>query len=238
MSHVHRFYIPPEAGGPEVVLDGAEAHHALHVVRVKPGAPVSLFDGAGREVSGEVAGATRATVTVAVTGERRVPPPESGLTLIQAALHRERAVEELIRRCTELGVSRFRFFRARRSERAPQHADKWLRWAVDSCKQCGRLWLPRFETAAGLSEALEGVSGALLTATPHRPPTPLRDLVLAGGATLVVGPEGDLADEELALAEDRGARFISLGEATFRSEAAAVVAAALVLYEMGTLGPR
>ncbi|MBN2311455.1 MAG: 16S rRNA (uracil(1498)-N(3))-methyltransferase, partial [Candidatus Hydrogenedentes bacterium] len=67
-------------------------------------------------------------------------------------------------------------------------------------------------------------------------PVPLREAVGSGEVALVIGPEGDFSDEELEVARGRGAQAISLGPVTFRSEVAAALLAALVVYERGGLG--
>ncbi|MBN2308574.1 MAG: 16S rRNA (uracil(1498)-N(3))-methyltransferase, partial [Candidatus Hydrogenedentes bacterium] len=110
MPHVHRFFIGPGhapapadgVGAGLVELPPQEAHHALHVVRIRPDDAVVLFDGCGRELAGRVAEADRRRVSVAVESERQIPPPALRLTLVQAGLHREKSVEELIRRGSEV----------------------------------------------------------------------------------------------------------------------------------------
>lgn len=237
MPHLHRFFVAPEtdASG-EVSLESREAHHALHVVRVKTGDPVILFDGRGRELVGTVSKATRRDVTVAVSEERLTPAPAKRLTLVQGWLHRERSVDDLVRRCTEVGVSKFRFFRATRSERSPKVTEKLERAAIEACKQCGRLWLPEFDTADDLENALEDAGGRILVATKGPEPQPLETAVQGDDIALVVGPEGDLTPDELETIQALGGIPISLGPTTFRSEAAATVASALILYEWGLLG--
>jgi len=238
MPHIHRFYIEPDAiDGESATLDGPEAHHALHVVRVQQGDPVILFDGMGREIEGRVSATTRHDVTIEITNERNVEPESRTLTLLQAALHRDKALEELIRRCTEVGVARFVFFASERSERPPKISAKWRRWAIESCKQCGRLWLPEFSSAPDFETAMKGGWSALLIATTDTEPVPLRAAVQGNAIALAVGPEGDFTPEELALAKAYGAQPISLGAATFRSEVAATLASALIRYELACLGP-
>lgn len=243
MPHYHRFYVPPECfSGGDIALPPEEAHHALHVVRIKPGDEIILFDGAGREVKGMVAETTKREVIVALRHERLSPKPTIRLTLLQAWLLRERCVEYVIQHGTEIGIARFCFFKARHSEKMPKTdektLDKWRRIAIETCKQCGRLWLPEFVTATSFADALEDVSGRLLIATQDTAPTSLRKAVTEQTElTLAIGPEGDFAAEEVALACDRGAIPIGLGDATYRSEVAATLAAALVLYECGQLGP-
>lgn len=238
MPHIHCFYIEPDAvQGNSAVLDGTEAHHALHVVRVRHGDPVVLFDGVGRELQGRVSGTTRHDVTVQITEDRNVEPESRTLTLLQAALHRDKATEELIRRCTEVGVARFVVYPAERSERSPRISEKWRRWAIESCKQCGRLWLPEFSIAPDFETALKDEWSALLIATAEEKPVPLRTAIKGDAIALAVGPEGDFTDDERVLAKSLGAQPVSLGPATFRSEVAAMIASALIRYELGCLGP-
>jgi len=238
MPHLHRIHVSPETRGTgEVVVGGNEAHHALHVVRVRVGDPVALFDGRGREITGEVASVGKREVVVQALEEREFPPPAHRLTLIQAWLHRDKALDFVIKHGTDLGVGRFIFFRARRSERKPKYSEKWERAAIEACKQCGRLWLPEFIVAEGLEEAVREAGGQVLIATKDLHATPLRQALHETSVGLLVGPEGDFTDEETTAALAAGATPVCLGTATYRSEVAAIVAAALIQYEQGELGP-
>jgi len=239
LAHVYRFYIDPaKSAESPITLDGAEAHHALHVVRVHPGDEVTCFDGAGTEIKGRVISTDRSSLIIDPEEVIHASKPDIQLTLAQAWLHRDKAVEELVKRATELGVTAFTFFQGDHSERPPKPSDKWTRWAIDSCKQCGRSWLPTFTIVNDLAAALDDATGSAIIATQHRTPVPVHKAVSAETTTLIVGPEGDFSNEELTLADARGARSVSLGEATYRSEVAATLLAAIVLYEKGGMGPR
>lgn len=215
-----------------------EAHHALHVARVGKGDRVVLFDGCGRELEGEVKSATRREVFVEIKEVRQAPAPRRRVTLAQAVLNREKNMESLIQHGTELGVVGFVFFRAGHSERLPRSTDKWRRTAIETCKQCGRSWLPTFEVVESLEVVLDRAKGPVLIATKDAAPVALSDVLDGDDACVVVGPEGDFTDAELRMALDRGAKPIFLGPLTYRSEVAAGLAAALILYELGELGPR
>lgn len=242
MPHLHRFFV--ESGtepGASCPLPREEAHHAFHVVRVRVGDEVELFDGRGHAWTARVTEATRRDVSVSVESERTEDPPKARLTLLQAWLNREKTVDELVRRATEVGVDRFVFFRSGHSDRDVKRVDKLERAAIEVCKQSGRGWLPTFETADGLAEALAAAGGLKLVATMDAETVPLRDALASRGdnadVALLVGPEGDFTAEELQAALESGAQPVSLGTLTFRSEAAAALASALVLYELGRLGP-
>lgn len=238
MSHVHRFHVPElDFGAGEAILDGEEAHHALKVVRLRVGEPVALFDGRGGESRGRVAGLGKRHVTIEVIESRRLEAARRQVTLLQAWLKRDKPIEEVIRHGTALGVSHFAFFRADRSERAPSPDEKWRRIAVETCKQSGRLWVPDFTVKMDLGEVLQSPCESLLIAAMEGQSVPLTDAVGQGHVAILIGPEGDFSAEELALADSHGARAISLGTTTLRSELAAVVACTLVQYELGALGP-
>ncbi len=241
MAHLHRFFVPPDrVSDATIFLPSVEAHHAIRVVRLREGDDVVLFDGEGREIHGTVSRLTRREVETTVRDMQIHAKPAIHLTLIQAWLQRDKCIEELIRRGTELGVTQFRFFNADHSQTHLRIRDKWRRWAIDSCKQCGRTWLPEFDTASSLNDALDGTDAnpILIASTELAPPVPLRTAL--DGATdvaVVVGPEGDFSPAELDIARDRGVVPIALGEATLRAEAAALTAVTLILYELGGLGP-
>jgi 16S rRNA (uracil1498-N3)-methyltransferase len=238
MPHKHRFFISPDTPTADVIhLDGAEAHHALHVVRVQTGDAVLLFDGQGRELRTEVGAATRRSVELSVREEQILPAPETSIHLCAGWLKRPKAIEFIVQHGTELGVTAFTFFRADHSDKAPRLDFKWERTAIEACKQCGRLWLPTFTIADKLDDALSGATGTLLLCSQHGNPVPLHEVELYQSASLLIGPEGDFSEREHALALDNGATPVSFGATTFRTEMAAVVATTLVAFELGGLRP-
>ncbi len=235
MAHLHRFHIPEgfRAGVP-CELPAGEAHHARRVVRLHAGDEVALFDGAGLEGEGRVAHIDKRSVRIEVDATARRDAPPARLTLAQACLNREAPMEELIHHGTALGVTRFAFFRGDHSERPPKRPDKWERWAVEACKQCGRPWLPEFAYHETLGDALRREASPCFFAEPggSGAPSPV------DAATLIVGPEGGLSEAELDLARRSGAQALSLGPHTLRSELAAIVGSTVLLGAMDALGPR
>ncbi|HEX6984501.1 MAG TPA: RNA methyltransferase PUA domain-containing protein, partial [Planctomycetaceae bacterium] len=59
-----RFYLPERLDRPELTLSGPEAHHLSHVLRIGPGAVVTLFDGEGTEAVAEVVAVSKREVTL------------------------------------------------------------------------------------------------------------------------------------------------------------------------------
>ncbi len=73
---MHRFYIPEtECAGPEFPLTGPEAHHAISVLRIRPGETVEVLTGTGAVVSCEIARVDRRSLGLRVKSRRQPPPP-------------------------------------------------------------------------------------------------------------------------------------------------------------------
>jgi len=235
MAHLFRFYITPETATTEcMALDPEEAHHAARVVRAQQGDAVVLFDGQGRLIHGAVESISKRDVIIRVNAEEVVRRSARRFTLVQAWLHRDKAIEQLVRQGTALGITAIRFYRADRSDKRPKDNPKWDRLAIEACKQCGRPWLPEFTTHDSLADALDSPTGSIIAATDSDDAVAVGQLQLDGGqATLVVGPEGDFTDGERAVLRDRGAISLSLGSTIYRSETAAILGSILLLNRLG-----
>lgn len=241
-----RFYVAPEAVQGEHVELGDELSHRLrHVLRLRAGDRVILFDGSGFEYEVALDGARGATVV-----ERRVgrPEPKTRVILYQAVIKGDR-FDWLLEKGTELGVARFVPLLAARRVVRPgsgrsERRERWLRIVTEAAEQCGRSRLPELDSPARLEEALGTAAGLRLFLWEREEAVSLRQtLRKAAGeagqlnvASLFVGPEGGFTQEEADAAVAAGARRVSLGRRILRSETAGMAAVAALMYELGELG--
>jgi len=236
------------AVGSAVEVTGDEAHHPVAVRRLRAGARVVLTDGTGTTATGEVATTgTRVFVVVVVVvvvvvdvdvdDVRRQPRPEPELVVVQALPKGDRgelAVEVL----TEVGAWRIVPWAAARSvavwkgERAAKAHARWQATARGAAKQSRRSWHPVVAPLARTAEVVTLVRDADLALVLHEvaaAPLSAVDVPASGTVVLVVGPEGGLADDEVAGFVEAGARSVRLGPEVLRTSTAGVVAAAAVL---------
>ena len=157
---MHRFYLPTEASeGASLTLTQREAHHALHVVRLRRGERVSVLDGVGHEYLCDVREASRESVTLAVLHKTAIPPLPYHITLLQAVT-KGKAFENTIQKATELGAFRVVPLLSERvvsqpdEDTAASKVEKWQLIAIDAIKQCGSAWLPHIEAPLPLKEFL------------------------------------------------------------------------------------
>ena len=246
---MHRFYLPPENCRASVLrLDGREAHHGLHVLRLQPGENVTVLDGAGHRYLGEVQAADKASLTLAVKETTFTPPPACPLTLL-VAIPKGKLIEDIIQKAVELGAHRIVPLLAERvithldADGAASKREKWQQVAVEAIKQCGAAWLPRVETPVTIPHYLARkeafdlpLVGSLQTERRH-PRAWLQNFQTEHGrlpqsAAIWIGPEGDFTPGELSAIEAAGARPITLGPLTLRVETATVYCLSFLNYEL------
>ena len=145
----------------KIALSRDESHHALHVLRLKAGDDVTLFDGEGKACAGRIAACSRHVVEV-LTGPdvSSEPEPAARLTLA-VAMPKGRRADFLVEKCTELGIDALIPLHARHSVvdarvREPNRLARWRRAAIEACKQCGRSRVPRIAPVAHTEEVLRG----------------------------------------------------------------------------------
>src|SRR5678816_4397403 len=99
---MHRFYVP-QCSPPVIVLSGNEAHHALHVLRLRLGDRVTVLDGQGTQHYCELDRPDKNQVQRHVKESRVAPPPLCKITLIQA-VPKGKLFEDIIQKAVELGA--------------------------------------------------------------------------------------------------------------------------------------
>jgi 16S rRNA (uracil1498-N3)-methyltransferase len=246
---MHRFYLPPErCAGEALRLDGREAHHALHVLRLKRGELVTVLDGIGNEFMCAVEDCMRNVVTLSVSLKNFVPAPPCSITLL-VGVPRGKIIESIIQKSAELGARRIVPILSERvvtqldDENAENKRDKWQNVAIEAVKQCGAAWLPKVEAPVTMEQFLARkekfdlpLVGSLQKERRH-PREVLREFETKHGRSpqsvgVWIGPEGDFALDELQAIQNSGALPISLGNLVLRVETAAVYCLSILNYEL------
>lgn len=239
------FLVDPGAldGSPSrLTLGGPEGRHAVCVRRLQPGEEIVLADGAGRGAYGTVAALDgRDSLHVDVRTLRDEPEPAARITVIQALPKGDRG-ELAVETMTEAGVDAVvpwaaaRCVTQWRGDRGAKSLAKWRSAAREAAKQARRLRFPsvaELMTTRQIAALLAGADfagvlheeGSVPLATAPLPPT--------GSFVLVVGPEGGITPDELAVFAGAGAPPYRLGPTVLRTSTAGVAATALLLTRTG-----
>jgi 16S rRNA (uracil1498-N3)-methyltransferase len=245
-----RFYAPPGAFNERdqtVTLTADEARHLRDVLRLKTGAEVFVFDGAGREFRCNVVNARRDSAELKIDAEVEPAKPESQLQLnLCVALLKGEKFDLVAQKATELGVTkitplitRYADIHLRDESDAMKRVTRWRRIALEAAKQSGRAFVPEISLPVGVERLFAGTNlddlrlmfserggsrlGSLTIATPPR------------GVTALIGSEGGWSDEELAQAQARDFHIVTLGGRILRAETAAISIAAVLQNRFGDL---
>jgi 16S rRNA (uracil1498-N3)-methyltransferase len=228
-----RLFVAASRWGAEILLGQEEKHYLLDVHRLTEGAPVEIFDGAGRNARARLFRRPAGWVLEPVElGSGGVPPPPVRLGV---ALTRGRKLDEVVRMVTEIGVRAIEPFYARRSVARPSEAEaekrrlRWQKIATQAARQSGQSWVPEIRQAVSFEQILarRGEARGLLL----HPAAPAGWRAPAGAQQeetfVLVGPEGGFSPEECREALESGFIPLALKLPVLRADTAAVVAAAL-----------
>lgn len=230
-----RLFLERDLDGSALALDEREAHYLAHVLRLKRGDELVVFNGRGTERHARIVLLQRRGGELELLSEIAAQS-ESALdvTLLQA-LAKADAMDLVVQKATELGVrtlvpvqTEFSVVRldGERSERRLEH---WRRIARSACEQSGRHCPPTILAPEPLAQALPRLPSADLklaldttsTARLELDPAPPRRVVFA------VGPEGGFGASDLERLVAADFCRIGLGPRVLRTETAAIAVCAL-----------
>jgi 16S rRNA (uracil1498-N3)-methyltransferase len=245
--------------GSRFVLEGPEARHAVTVKRLAVGEPVDIADGSGKRMTGIVAAAAPAELTVECRTLEVEDPPGIRLVLVQALAKGDRD-ELAAETATELGIDAVIPWQSERSivrwkgERAAKAHAKWQSVVTAAAKQARRAWIPEVRDAVDTAGLQRTVSEADLAIILHEDAVrPLRQVLetwrnsnsgpeTVDGDTdgdgarevlLIVGPEGGISPREVTKLCDAGAVTALLGHHVLRSSTAGPAATVLASDVLG-----
>lgn len=224
-----RFFIDQKLQAGETLSLPAGAARHVQVLRLQPGAAITLFNGDGAEWLANVTQMGRSDVAVQVGACAQVERELALAVTLALGVPANERMDGLIEKATELGVARVQPLMCERSvlrlagERAQKKLAHWQGVAVAACEQSGRARVPQIAPVLSLNEWLASLptvaEGArwvlsLRDAQPlHRQPAPTSLISLSG-------PEGGLTEAEEMAAAAAGFKAVSLGPRVLRADTA------------------
>lgn len=242
---IPRFHVPSAAPGARVSLPEHSAHHARSVLRLRSGAAVRIFDGAGAEFEATLVTVAREGVNARL-GSPIEPCPESPLRIVLAvsALKGDR-MELVIQKATELGVAAVWPVVTARTDAVARPAlrgtrqERWDKVASGAAEQCGRAVVPDVAPTVLLRDLLARPFDGLRLVfweAPGQPP--LAGVPSTGSVLALVGPAGGWETHEIAELQQAGFRSVGLGPRILRAETAAIAALTALQVLAGDMGGR
>jgi 16S rRNA (uracil1498-N3)-methyltransferase len=240
MGRARRLYASPLPSAVGAIELDEEARRHAHVLRLRPGDALTLFDAQGGEADARVVSNDKRALVCEVQACRSVPARAARLCLI-VCVPKAAKLEMIVRMATELGVHALILADSERSvprlSADSPKLERLRRIALEACAQSEQAWAPELSGPQPLAAAAaaaprtadkfvfwEGSRAALGSG-----PTQAREV------WAIVGPEGGICDHEVDVLVGLGYTPVGLGGGILRVETACVVAATLLLDRLGML---
>lgn len=229
MEHLRswpRVFVPGANHEDIIELPAEELDKLRKVLRLSPGATIGVLPNDGTLIKCELLPKAAKPLTVYKLDSE----PRIEITLAQS-LPKGDKLEEIVRACTEIGVTRFILFSSDRTvvrwdeKKTAERVRRLKAVCREAAEVSFRSKLPEIELAKDLKEVLEKEPNATVLSEAEGVLKQLSSCK-APKITLVVGPEGGWSPPEMKLIGDRG---VTLGPRVLRVDHAGFAASAALL---------
>lgn len=237
------YHSAPLAAGQTISLDEDAANHVGRVLRMQAGQALQLFDGSNQVFDALICRADKKQVEAEIISSRK-EDRESPLWLhLGQVMSRGEKMEFTIQKAVELGVNIITPLYSERcgvkldAERLNKKLSQWQKIAIAACEQCGRNQIPEVRPVMSLEQwCAEEDAGLRLNLHP-RASASINTLPLpVERVRLLIGPEGGLSADEIAMTADHQFTDILLGPRVLRTETTALTAITALQVRFGDLG--
>ncbi|MDH2998991.1 16S rRNA (uracil(1498)-N(3))-methyltransferase [Pasteurellaceae bacterium LFhippo2] len=238
---IPRIYHPELlAGKTNCILSEDATNHVGRVLRMGEGAELILFDGSNHIFNAVIKTVSKKQIEVEITSSE-LDDRESNLPIhLGQVISRGDRMEFTIQKSVELGVTTITPLWSERcgvkldGERQDKKIQQWQKIAIAACEQCGRNVVPEIRPIMKLTDWCKEQDGMLKLNLHPRAKYTIKSLpnVPQEGVRLLIGSEGGLSAEEIAMTETEGFTEVLLGKRVLRTETAslATITALQILY--------
>jgi len=235
--------------GKQYKLKGEESSHITKSRRLRPGDSFLVQDQQGQRFEAILKSFERNSLLFTPHKPVAIPPTSSLRIEVVQALPKQKALDFILQKTTELGVSRLDVFYGRHSPKTfrvsemQHHLKRWQRIVLEATKQCGRQFPPEIHFHPNISAVLEALTECpnswilvpeTADAVSWKKSTSYRyDLIKHH--RVLIGPEGGFHQDEIKLSLRSGIRPVYLGPRILRSETAAMSSVSILQFLWGDL---
>jgi 16S rRNA (uracil1498-N3)-methyltransferase len=228
------FYNPTITEATETFsFDKEESKHIIKVLRKKDTDILFVTNGLGFLFKTEITLASDSKCTVKILSFEKMELPKYKLHLAVAPTKMNDRYEWFLEKATEIGIHEITPIICDRSERKVINAERFDKIILSAMKQCNQLHLPILNPAVTFKEFIkqknEGLQ--LIAHCEETDKKTLKSVLKPNESyTILIGPEGDFSEKEIALALENNYTPVSLGNTRLRTETAAIVACHSVVF--------
>ena len=214
-------------------FDREESKHIIKVLRKKDTDILYVTNGLGFLFKTEITLASDNKCTVQIISFEKEASPKFQLHLAVAPTKMNDRFEWFLEKATEIGIHEITPVICDRSERKVVNAERFEKILLTAMKQSNVLKLPKLNKSITFKEFVkhkkEGLH--LIAHCEETDKKSLKSILKPNtNITLLIGPEGDFSEKEIASAIENNFIPVSLGNTRLRTETAAIVACHSVVF--------
>ena len=228
------FYNPEISESTEFfTFDREESKHIVKVLRKKDADILFVTNGLGLLFKTEITLASDNKCTVQILAVEKAETSKFRLHLAVAPTKMNDRYEWFLEKATEIGIHEITPIICDRSERKVINKERFEKILLTAMKQSNVLFLPKLNEAITFKEFVKRKNSGMqfIAHCEQTDKKTLKSLIKPGeNVTLLIGPEGDFSEKEIALAVENNFIPVSLGNTRLRTETAAIVACHSVVF--------
>jgi len=237
-----RFFVPKEQ---LPIILGQDAHQIKDVLRMKIGDELELLDGTDKIYRAKISEIKKDQIICSIIGHSTFDIGHSLHVTIAQCLPKNKKMDLIIQKCTELGAAKIIPTLSERSIAKGEKLKRWQKIAKESSEQSGRSTIPEIANLLKFEEVLKLKNNYDLTLIPWEleKEKTLKSILIAHTSPLtpspqhpapkiliIIGPEGGFSQEEVAKAKEAGFIPITLGQRILRTETAGMSILSMINY--------
>ncbi|KQO24835.1 16S rRNA methyltransferase [Flavobacterium sp. Leaf82] len=214
-------------------FDKEESRHIIKVLRKKDSDILHVTNGFGLLFETEITLASDNKCIVQVLSIKKSPEPKFHLHLAVAPTKMNDRFEWFLEKATEIGIQEITPIICDRSERKVINAERFEKIILSAMKQSNETYLPKLNEAISFKEFVKQQNKGLqlIAHCEETDKKSLKDILKPNeSVTMLIGPEGDFSEKEIALALENNYQPVALGNTRLRTETAAIVACHSVVF--------
>lgn len=161
----------------------------------------------------------KSTITIA--------KPDFSVHLAIAPTKNADRMEWMVEKAVEIGIDKISFIQCKTSERKTINLERLEKIVISAMKQSQKAWLPEIAPMIPFERFISASGGTekFIAHVDSQNPIQLKSAARPSGNYLIlIGPEGDFTNDELAVAHSAGFQKVRLGPSRLRTETAGLAA--------------
>ncbi len=240
---IPRIYLhQPLSSGIQIALDDNALRHVVHVLRLKVGHPLILFNGQGGEFEAQLVQVNKREALVQVGAYHDVQRESRLFTHLGLGISKSERMDFGLQKAVELGVNEITPLFTEHcvvqlaDKRMTKKHEHWRAVIISACEQAGRNTIPILHSAKSFNDWLDTVTATTKLILEPEAATTLTEIqVHKPEVVLTIGPEGGFSQSEIEQARIADFLGVTLGPRILRTESAALAGLAAVQCLWGDL---